>query len=903
MTSSPNARSPSWLSLSLALATLYGGCTTAPDSGGLSLPDAGPMDGGAADGARRFDPDTGAAGSDDTGGAPSDGTGVDSGPSDTSGLTGLTGSPCKANDDCDSNVCIDSPKGLVCAGKCVDTCTASFACKQLPGSDAGFYCLPRWLHACEPCTTSAACQAPGFSGAACIDRGDAGSFCGTACDDSKDCPAGYGCALVTSVEGTESQQCLPKAGALCGCSPRAAKLKLTTPCTVKLAAGTCLGQRGCGLSAEVTQAGVVSACDAKPTVEACNGADDDCDGATDEALCDDANTCTTDLCDPSLELAGGCTHTAAPGACDADSNACTEGDACAEGVCKAGATKVCDDSNPCTLDACLPASGCTQTLDDGKACSDGDACTVGDVCLGGSCSAGQVTTCTPGGFCVTSACDKGDGGCKESPKAAGTPCTDDNACTSGDGCKGGACVGAAVICDDKNPCTNDSCDPKLGCQSKPNTQPCDDGNACTAADVCSGGLCAGKAVDAKVWCDDGNPCTTDTCDPKGGAGKPKPGCLHADNKLGCDDGNACTAGDVCSGGACVPGTNTCQCNKDSDCAGKEDGDLCNGTLYCDKSALPYKCAVNPKTVVTCSKAGDTACQSAKCAPKTGKCGLAPANEGQPCDADGSVCTVGDLCLGGACKPGKALACDDGNPCTKDSCDPKSGCKAVKLADKSPCGTQKWCMAGTCVVSAWCGDGKVNQGGEQCDDGNTQDGDGCSAKCLKEPAIPPKVGSLVITEIMADPATTEKYGEWFEIHNPGTVAIVLTGLQIGDGFGKEVVKTSGLKLEPGAYFVFGNSSSLGGGGKADYVYNYTDSSIAFSNKGDSVKLVYQGQTIDSVTYGGKGWSTVPTGKTFQLSPSALTAEQNNQGTNWCYATQTFGTQGAKGTPGAKNSTCP
>jgi len=891
------------LSLSLSVgACSDGGSDT---NAAIPLPDAGT--GGQADGLPTNDGgplfgDTG-VGFDgvasDTGGAPDDDAGTGKEIPDEHGGPGFL---CADNKDCDNNTCIDTPDLHRCAQPCADTCDDGFVCKQLPGNDTGYYCLPRWLHACEPCTNSDACQAPGFSGAACIDRGDAGSFCGTACDHLGDCPKGYACALVKSVEGNESQQCLPKAGAQCTCSPRAAKLKLTTACTTKLDAGVCEGQRGCGLSGGASPTELLSDCDAKPVIEACNAVDDDCDGLTDEALCDDANLCTTDICDPALKLADGCTHTAAPGGCDADGNACTEGDACADGACKAGKTKSCDDKNPCTLDACLPATGCTQTDDDGKACTDDDACTIGDVCLGGACSAGGAKVCVPGGFCETAACAKKSGACVQTPRPAGTPCTDDNACTKDDACKGAACVGTNVVCDDKNPCTSDSCHPTLGCRSKASPHPCDDGNACTAADVCKAGLCAGKAVDVAVWCDDGNACTTDTCDPGGGAGSPKPGCGHTPNAKSCDDGNACTAGDVCAAGKCKSGTNTCQCTKDSDCAAKEDGDLCNGTLFCDKTAAPYKCAVNAKTIVTCSNAGNSACKRNTCAPKTGKCGLTAANEGQPCDADGSVCTVGDICLGGACKPGKTLTCDDGNPCTQDSCDAKAGCGATKLADKTACGAKQWCIAGSCVTSVWCGDGKVNQGGEQCDDGNNNDGDGCDKACKKEAAIAPMVGTLVISEIMADPDTTEKYGEWFELHNPGTIGIRLTGIEIGDGFGKEKIKTAGLVIEPGGWFVFANSSTLGGGGKAGYVYDYEKSQIKFSNKGDSVIVRYQGQVIDQVKYGGKGWSTVPSGKSWQLSASALSAEKNNVGTSWCVSTKVFGTKNAKGTPGKANDTC-
>jgi hypothetical protein len=45
----------------------------------------------------------------------------------------------------------------------------------------------------------------------------------------------------------------------------------------------------------------------------------------------------------------------------------------------------------------------------------------------------------------------------------------------------------------------------------------------------------------------------------------------------------------------IAGTNTCACTNDSDCAKSEDGNLCNGTLYCDKSvAGAFECKVNPQ---------------------------------------------------------------------------------------------------------------------------------------------------------------------------------------------------------------------------------------------------------------------------------------------------------------------
>jgi hypothetical protein len=51
----------------------------------------------------------------------------------------------------------------------------------------------------------------------------------------------------------------------------------------------------------------------------------------------------------------------------------------------------CDDGNPCTDDACDPATGC-QHVPNAASCSDGAACTVGDSCVAGQCQPGMQAT-------------------------------------------------------------------------------------------------------------------------------------------------------------------------------------------------------------------------------------------------------------------------------------------------------------------------------------------------------------------------------------------------------------------------------------------------------------------------------------------------------------------------------
>jgi cysteine-rich repeat protein len=421
--------------------------------------------------------------------------------------------------------------------------------------------------------------------------------------------------------------------------------------------------------------------------------------------CNDSNACTDDACNTSN---GSCANTANSALCD-DGNACTSGDKCGSGSC-VGSAIGCDDGNLCTNDACDSKTGCTYGANT-LPCSDGNACTTGDKCGSGSCTGNPVVPtayCDDGNPCTTDACDSKTG-CKNTNNTAS--CSDGNACTNGDTCSAGNCIGSGLTCDDGNACTTDSCNPGTGCVYQNNTLQCSDGNACTTGDQCTSGVCKGNAV-ASSFCDDGNPCTTDSCDKSAG-------CVHANNTANCDDGNPCTQSDTCAAGSCKAGTNTCACSQNSDCAGQEDGNACNGTLFCDKGTLPYQCKVNPATVVTCSSSGDTFCRKNTCNTANGTCSYVAQNSGAPCDADGSVCTSGDKCVGTSCQVGANVVCNDNNACTDDSCDPTLGCKyvanTVNCSDGNACTQGDKCASGACVSGT----------GKTCNDGNLCTADSCN----------------------------------------------------------------------------------------------------------------------------------------------------------------------------------
>ncbi len=237
-----------------------------------------------------------------------------------------------------------------------------------------------------------------------------------------------------------------------------------------------------------------------------------------DADCDDSNPCTLDTCDPAT---GQCHSTPVPDGqpCD-DNNLCTIGNICQSGVC--GTPVVCNDGNPCTADTCDPATG---------------ACTS------------QPLACDDGNPCTTDSCDPSTGQCVFTP-TPGAVCNDGNLCTIGDVCvtlSGSnvpVCQGQPK-CAGSDPCTTDLCDPATGtCSSQP--VQCDDGNPCTL-DSCQNGACVYTPV-AGIACDDGDPCTTgDQCVPRT-VGNP----ICIGTPVNCDDGDACTLD------SCEPTTGGCR---------------------------------------------------------------------------------------------------------------------------------------------------------------------------------------------------------------------------------------------------------------------------------------------------------------------------------------------------------
>ncbi|MBX3276239.1 MAG: lamin tail domain-containing protein [Sandaracinaceae bacterium] len=217
------------------------------------------------------------------------------------------------------------------------------------------------------------------------------------------------------------------------------------------------------------------------------------DGANDFRIVSDcrASAPCTGACRSCVRLA--CIPTPAGGACE-DGDLCTSGETCSEaGVCSGGAAIACDDANTCTTDVCAPATGCVFTPTPAAPCDDGNSCTTGDACTATGTCEGTALDCDDANPCTADACDALLG-CANTP-TPGVSCADADPCDGAETCSAaGECLpGAPLDCDDGDPCTVDACLAASGCTyAADEGASCDDGDPCTTGDACAAdATCAG----------------------------------------------------------------------------------------------------------------------------------------------------------------------------------------------------------------------------------------------------------------------------------------------------------------------------------------------------------------------------------------------------------------------------
>lgn len=630
--------------------------------------------------------------------------------SDTHTSCRTFGCSCSGNGDCVDELCIEGADGNICTRTCIADCPADFDCLAVTsfGTDPISVCVPRHNRLCRPCRTDLECDDPGDPYPAfCLDvpgddpPGASGRFCGSSCAN-RACPAGYDCQEVALTSGGTARQCVPLSGE-CACRPAWSGLGYSTSCLVENAFGACGGARSCGpngLTPCIGPQATPEVCDGQdndcdgstdvlaptpcyvqnangscpgqlgcngpsplcigpePQPEACNGIDDNCNSATDEATCNDNLACTTDVCAAPFQcqnalIAGYCL---VGGACFQSGqfnplNACELCDTARSTATFSQAPNTCviggqcypanatNPLNACQL--CLPNQSNTTWSNASNTCQIGGQCYAAnqanpsnacEICSPVNTATAwtqAVNTCNIQGQCFASGvknptnqclvCDPSRSASGWSPASTNTSCNDQSACSTDDHCDGaGNCVGN-TSCNDGIVCTADLCNAQTGC----NNSTVADGY-CRIANVCY----ASGAANPTNPCQRCWPATSKT------AWSSQP------NTVGCNDNLYCTTDDHCDGaGACVGTARSCgdafACTTD---ACNENNDTCTNTLQASKCLIANACydngATQPNNVCyRCASGSSTSAWSL--------------NNGASCN-DGNECTSGDTCAAGTC---------------------------------------------------------------------------------------------------------------------------------------------------------------------------------------------------------------------------------------------------------------
>jgi fibro-slime domain-containing protein len=445
-------------------------------------------------------------------------------------------------------------------------------------------------------------------------------------------------------------------------------------------------------------------------------------------------------CDANCQTVAGWT-------CPATGAACTKNAYCGDGVVQTTLGEQCDDGSNDGTHGC---SSTCQVIIGWKCPATGGACAVDQYCGNG--------VVDPGEQCDDHNLRSYDGCSSTCFIEAGWSCP-----ATGGSCTricGNGKLDAGETCDDSNFYSGDGC--SSTCQLEPNYTCAVVGQACVYTPPPPPSQCGNGIIEGTEACDDGNtqsgdgcsstctlesgwkcaaadtPCTAAKCGDGILAGAEQCDDGIVDNAHGCSSTCTIEPNAVCpaAGGACIPMvcgdgkvTGTEQCDN-----GVNDGKHgCSTTCQlipgwvCPLAGTQCSPICGDGLVVgseQCDEKGDAPCCTSACTLKPGYvCDPSKTPHSQlaaPYCGDGTV--------EGPSNPNSTVKgaeqCDDGNTAPFDGCSPT-------CTNEPLCGTLNTYLANptptTYQCFAHCGDGLVLPP-EQCDDGNTQDGDGCDHNC-------------------------------------------------------------------------------------------------------------------------------------------------------------------------------
>lgn len=344
-----------------------------------------------------------------------------------------------------------------------------------------------------------------------------------------------------------------------------------------------------------------------------------------------------------------------------------------------------------------------EQCDDGSHCSDGTDCTASGAV---ACALIGDTLCQPrdliGNDC-SATCLNENAVCGNGLREVGEQC-DDNDLDDGDGCSA--------------TCTLETC----GNTVPEGPEECDTGTRCDLnGATCSTDLqCAGIGDEKCLMRNGDDDYCSEFC--------LKEECGNARKDFGenCDDGEHCSDGVKCTGTGAVLcmgrglTDETCAVRDGDGCnsacqlewcgntitdiaAGEEcdDGKTCSDYSMCNTDADCLPLGASEICIIRDDDNCNNSCQIQECGDGDKNRSIEQCDNGKQCgDVDKTPCTKHEDCLGigdGQCLP-RSL----------DSCD--ANCQ---------------------IEYPVCGNGGLPEFGEDCDDGNPNDGDGCSHTCMNE----------------------------------------------------------------------------------------------------------------------------------------------------------------------------